>query len=290
MTGGAGFIGKELVNSLVRCGHTVKVFDINDPVNTNVEWIEGNLLDKGSVEEACQDVDVIFHLASMSDVYKANAQPTDCLAINCVGTINLLEQMLVNGIDRIILASSVWVYGNTQKCVTEMSPVMPCDNIYAYTKALQEYFVIKSGVKYTILRYSSCYGRNMREEMVIAKFVERARKGECLEIHGDGQQKRCFIHVEDLVEGSVSAMKKVGENETFNLAGAELMTINRMVDVLRRYFPRLEVVYKPSRSGDFVGTRVNIEKARQVLGWEGKTGFEEGIEKYLKYIKKRRVL
>lgn len=282
MTGGSGFIGKELVNNLVGCGYKVKVFDINDPVNTNVEWIEGNLLDKGRVGVACQNVDAVFHLASVSNAYKAKAQPTDCIAINCVGTINLLEEMLINRIDRVVLASSVWVYGNTRKCVTETSPVMPCDNIYAYTKALQEYFVIKSGIKYTIFRYGSCYGRNMRKEMVIAKFVENVRKKGVIQIHGDGEQGRCFVHIKDLVDATRKSMSPVAENQIFNVVGSEYITVNNIVNYLQKLFGNFSISHGCGKI-ECGGTEISIEKAKEVLGWGPKVSFIEGLRDYVEY-------
>lgn len=289
VTGGSGFIGSHLVDKLLDKGYVIRVFDKLKPLGEDVEWYQGDLQDQKEILEACRDVEAIYHLAAVADVNVALSQPELCLQINEVGTANLLRAATAKEVDRIILASTTWVYGRTEGEVDEDRPIPPPEHIYTKTKIGQEHLVITwqkhYGLPYTILRYGIPYGPRMRSNMAIAIFVRKAMRKEPITIFGNGTQGRCYIYVEDLAEGNVLASKESGKNEVFNLAGAEFVTINRVVADLKQNFGKINSEHKPLRPSDFKGARVSIEKARKILGWNPKISFEKGLGKYVEYVR-----
>jgi len=286
VTGGSGFIGSHVTTRLVEKGYNVRVFDQRKPQHESVSWFKGDLLNEKDVLEACEDVEYIFHLAAIADVNTALSHPELCLAVNETGTINLLRAAEAKEVDRIILASTTWVYGRTEGLVDETILLPMPDHIYTKTKIGQEQLVHAwykhYALPYTILRYDIPYGPGMRSNMAIAIFVRKAMQKEAISIFGDGTQGRCFIYVEDLAEGNVAALKGRAENQVFNLAGAEFITINQVVDDLKKIFRKVKVEYKQSRQEDFRGAKVSITKAKRLLGWAPKTNFQEGLGLYVK--------
>jgi UDP-glucose 4-epimerase len=267
----------------------VRVFDTVKPLREDVEWFKGDLLNDEDVLRACADVKAVFHLAAVADVNVALSDPEKCVWVNEAGTAKLLKAVVKKEVDRIIDASSTWVYGRTEGVVDENTLMPIPDHIYTKTKIGQEHMIYSwhkhYGMPYTILRYDIPYGPRMRSNMVIAIFVRKAIKNEPITIFGDGEQGRCFIHVEDLAEGNVAALKQNGKNQVFNLAGKEFVTINQIVYNLKQNFGEINVKHGPSPPSDFRGVQVNIEKAKRLLGWEPKTPFQVGLRKYVKYLK-----
>jgi UDP-glucose 4-epimerase len=229
----------------------------------------------------------VFHLGAIADVNVATVNPTLCLQINEIGTLNLLKAASATEIERIILASTTWVYGKTKGEVDENTPIPPPDHIYTKTKIGQEHLLAAyhehTGLTYTILRYDIPYGPRMRSNLVMSIFVRKAMQIEPITVFGDGNQGRCFIYVEDLAEGNVAALKQTACNQIFNLAGSDFVTINRIVECLRSEFD-LKLEHLPPRPNDFLGVTVNIDKARKQLGWEPKTKFDTGLRKYIRYV------
>lgn len=291
VTGGSGFIGSHVVDKLVDNECTVRVFDKLKPGRDDVEWFEGDLLDENDVLGACKDVEFVYHLGAVADVNVAILNPTLCLQINELGTLNLLKAASASEIDRIILASTTWVYGKTEGEVNENTPIPPPDHIYTKTKIGQEHLLSayheQTGLPYTILRYDIPYGPRMRSNLVMGVFVRKAMQKEPITVFGDGNQGRCFIYVEDLAEGNVAALKSAASNQVYNLAGTEFVTINDIVDSLRESFD-LKLEHSPPRPNDFRGVIVNIDKARKQLGWKPKTKFKVGLRKYIDYVQNQK--
>jgi|Deesub1362B_J571_1020462.scaffolds.fasta_scaffold00023_143 UDP-glucose 4-epimerase len=289
VTGGSGFIGSHIVDKLVEKGYQIRVFDLNRPYSDDVEWFKGDILNLEDLLKACKDIEYIFHLAAIADVNVAISHPDLCIKVNELGTLNLLKAATANEVERIILASTTWVYGKTEGVVTEETPLPPPDNIYTKTKIGQEHLVIswsnRYNMPYTILRYGIPYGPRMRENMAIAIFVKKALRNETITIFGDGKQGRCFIYVEDLAEGNIAALSEKAKYQILNMAGKEFVTLNMVIDELRRIFDKVIVKYDMERIGDFRGVIVNIEKAKILLDWEPRVSFREGLRKYLDYIK-----
>lgn len=289
VTGGSGFIGGHLVDKLVDKGYDVRVFDQIKPLRDDVEWFQGDLLNDQDLLLACKNVEAAYHLAAIADVGVAVSNTSACININEVGTVNLLKACISREVERVILASSTWVYGKTEGVVTEENLLPPPEHIYTKTKIGQEHLVIAwqkhFGLPYTILRYGIPYGPRMRSNLAIAIFVRRAMRKEPITIFGDGNQGRCFIYVEDLAEGNVVASSKGGENQVFNIAGAEFVTINQIVEGLKAIFGDVPIERKPPRPADFKGSKISIKKAEKMLKWKPKTSFNEGLKKYIDYVK-----
>jgi len=285
VTGGAGFIGSHLACVLLDQGFEVRVFDKVRPPNDRVDWFKGDLLSKENVFDATKDVEAVFHLAAIADVNVAVADPDLCLAVNELGTLNLLRASSGREVNRFLLASTVWVYGKSEGVVTEQTPIPPPLDTYTKTKIGQEHLVhswcSSHSLSYTILRYDIPYGPGMRGNMAIASFVRRAMRKEPISIYGEGSQGRCWVFIEDLVHANCLAMGEKARNEIINLAGNEFMTISQIVDLLERAFGSIPVKHEPPRSGDFKGVLTNIEKARTLLGWSPKTSFSEGLSRYI---------
>jgi UDP-glucose 4-epimerase len=292
VTGGSGFIGSHLVDKLREKGYDVRVFDLIKPHRDDVEWVKGDILDKEAVFRSFKDAEYVFHLAAVADVNVALSNPELCVQVNEVGTVNILEAARSFETERVILASTTWVYGGTEGVVTEETPIKPPNHLYTATKIAQEYLItswnLHYGLPYTILRYDIPYGPRMRTNMAIAIFVKKAMRKEPITIFGDGNQGRCFIYVEDLAEGNVAALNEKAKNQVINLAGGEFVTINRVVDELKKIFGDITVKYEPPRPGDFRGAIVSIEKAKKLLGWEPKTPFNIGLRNYMEYVKSHR--
>ena len=283
VTGGAGFIGKKLVDNLLKEECDVKVFDITKP-SEGVQWIEGNLLNYKDVLRACKDSEYIFHLASIADVYYAMSNPKLCEEINETGFSNLIRAAIKCEVNRIILASTVWVYGNKSiNVLTEDLQISPVNHIYAKTKAKQEEYLYSGdyGLEYTILRYESSYGFGMRTNTAIERFVRRARKKKNITIYGSGEQGRCFIHVDDVVNGTISALTSQASNQIYNIAGRQYITINQVINQLQKHFLDISIIYERKRDNDYFGAKVCIEKAKKDLNWEPKINFFDWFDTYI---------
>jgi UDP-glucose 4-epimerase len=289
VTGGSGFIGSHVTDELLRKDHEVVIFDRVKPLRDDVEWFDGDLLNEKDVLEACKDVEAVYHLAAIADVNVALSHFDTCLLVNEMGTMNFLKSATAEEVERIVLASTTWVYGRSKGVVNEDTPTPFPDHIYTKTKIGQEHLVYSwnqhHGLPFTILRYDIPYGPRMRSNMAISIFVRRAMRGEPISIFGDGKQGRCWIYIEDLAEGNVAALAEGGKNEIINLAGPEFVTMNQIAEALKEILGDIPVKYEPARPHDFEGSVTSVEKAEKLLKWKPKTPFKEGLHKYIRYVK-----
>jgi len=209
--------------------------------------------------------------------------------INEMGTMNFLQSATAQEVERIVLASTSWVYGRSKGTVTEETPIPFPDHIYTKTKIGQEHLVFSwnqhHGLPYTILRYDIPYGPRMRSNMAISIFVRKALRGEPISIFGDGKQGRCWIYIEDLAEGNVAALAETAQNQIINLAGAEFVSMNQIAEGLKEFFGNLEIRHEPARPHDFEGSVTSIEKAKKLLKWTPRTPFKKGLRQYIDYVK-----
>lgn len=296
VTGGSGFIGSHVVDKLLGAGYEVAVIDHRvKPHRDDVEFLDVDIIDFASVLEATQNCDYIFHLAAVSNVNHAFKNPVYTVALNTLGTANLLEAARKNEATRIIFASTVWVYtGCKDENVDENSPFyMPgAGHIYSSTKIASEFYIHDYqelyDVPFTILRYGIPYGPRMRDELLIPIFLKKAFNGEPLTISGDGSQYRNFIYVEDLAEANVLALSEKAKNETFNLEGMRKVTVKEVAETIKKLVGNsVQIIHTAARPGDYRGKEVSDLKAKEVLGWNPKVDFEEGIRKTVEWYKKK---
>lgn len=286
VTGGSGFIGANVVDALVGAGRTVRVLDPIRPERDDVEWHPVDILDVDSLVPAVEGTEATFHLAAMADVNDIFAEPAKAVALNIQGTVNVLEAARRTEAGRVILASTVWVYGSTVGEVVDEATPFTLDtdrHLYITTKIASEFacrdYLNLYGRPFTILRYGIPYGPRMRETTVMSAFFRRALAGEALTIDGDGMQARNFVYVEDLARAHLLALLPQAENEVINVDGPVPVTIRQVAELTAELVGNVDVSFGPSRPGDLGNQTVRNDKARDLLGWEPKVGIEDGMRR-----------
>jgi UDP-glucose 4-epimerase len=290
VTGGSGFIGSHVVDKLATAGHQVVVIDNRPPDQTDVVYRDVDVRDLSGLVRATSGCDAILHLAGISNVNDAMADPVATMDVNVVGTARVCEAARRNEVGRTVLASTVWVYAAAvgDGIATEETPLFTTgtEHVYTASKLAAELAVTSFGelygLRYTILRYGIPFGPGMREELVIPRFVDHALRRGKLTIYGDGLQFRNYVYVEDLAEAHLRVFEDSAANQIINLEGPEPVSIRRAAEVVRELInPRLPIELVPGRPGDYAGRQVSAAKATRLLGWTARTSFEEGIRRYL---------
>jgi UDP-glucose 4-epimerase len=297
VTGGSGFIGSHVVDALVDDGHSVTVIDHRTkPHRPDVRYEDVDLLDLSSVLVATREAEHVFHLAAVSNVNHAFKYPVFTASLNVMGTSNVLEAARINGVKRVHFASTVWVYNGApgKEEVEETSPFYMdgAGHIYTSTKMAAEMlfhnYRVLYDVPFTIWRYGIPYGPRMREELLIPIFLKKAFAGEPLTIAGQGDQFRRFIFVRDLAKAHIVGMNSLAENQTYNLEGAEKVTVLQVAQNIQRLVgDHVKIVFGPERPGDFAGREVSAEKAKRELGWAATTKFEDGLRQTVDWFRQR---
>jgi UDP-glucose 4-epimerase len=292
ITGGSGFIGSHVIDALVGAGHEVVVLDTRPPHRLDVGFREGDINDLPTVIRATTGVDAVFHLAAVSNVDDAIADPVGTMELNVVGTARVCEAAKRNQVGRVILASTVWAYASAAAEADELTEdtalaTVGTGHVYTASKVASELVVTSFGelygLPYTILRYGIPFGPRMREQLVIARFVRNAAKGTPITIHGDGSQYRNYVYIEDLADAHVRVLENEGaRDQTINLEGPAPVTIRQIAEVVRDLVnPSVQIEFINSRPGDFAGRPVSAARAAQILGWTATTTFEQGMRKYV---------
>lgn len=298
VTGGAGFIGSFVVDQLRSAGHEAVIFDVrHSPHHApgEVPTVIGDVLDFDSVREAARGCDAIAHLAAAADVGEVAKDPESAERLNARGTFNVLEAAREEGVERVIYASTIWVYSEADGHVDEDVPLHPPAHLYTATKLAGELYCRSYselfGLDTTILRFGIPYGPRARPAAVVPSFVGKALAGEALSIAGTGEQTRRFVYVEDLAEGVVRALAPVAANRTYNLVGSEDVSIRQIADTVRSLVGDVEIEHTPGRAGDFSGgAEISGERARRELGWHAETDFRDGVAKYIAWQRRQDLL
>jgi UDP-glucose 4-epimerase len=298
VTGASGFIGSHVVDALAGAGHEVAVIDLRAPHRPDVEHREASILDSAAMNDAAAGLDALFHLAAVADVNDVVADPAAAIELNVTGTVRALEAARKNGVKRFLLASTVWFYSSIPPMdgdtVDETALVDPAAVRHVYTTSkvaaemlCHDYWNMHQ-LPFTVLRYGIPYGPRMRFSLVIPVFVRKALRGEALTLSGDGSQHRKFVYVEDLARAHVLALGDTAQNQTYNLDGAEKITIKRIAEtVLRLTGAERPIEFMPARAGDYAGKDVVSEKAARELGWEPQIDFEEGMKRTVPWLVER---
>jgi len=295
VTGGAGFIGSHLVETLVGRGEPVRVLDDFSTgrrenlamVRGRVEVVEGDVRDRAVVARAMEGVDVVAHLAAVSSVQASLERPVVVWAVNVDGTLNLLEAARAVGVRRFVFASSAAVYGDhTDLPLQEGLPPRPLSP-YAASKAAGEalcraYFA-SFGLPTVALRFFNVYGPRQDPRSpysgVISIFVDRMRRGLPPVVYGDGHQTRDFVYVADVVEAVLrAAEREEAVGEVFNIAGGRQTSVLELVKVLNHVLgTHLEPVFAPPRPGEVRHSLANVQRVREVVGWNAEMSLWEGM-------------
>jgi len=290
--GGSGFIGSHVVDKLLDAGHDVTVFDIMRPHRPDVRHVVADILDASRTTVALAGrYDALYLLAAISDVNDVFHIPVESAQVNIMAVGHVLEAARRTGAGRVILASTTWVYALADpEEVDEETPLRlnRVNHIYTASKLAAEMlchsYHTLYGIDTTILRYGIPYGPRARLGTVLASFVSLAMQGRPIVIQGDGTQWRSLVAVEDLALGNVAALHETARNQTYNLDGPERIEVRRVAAKVRQFFPEVEIQHTEKRPGDLRPKVVSSRKALAELGWKPEITFEEGAERYIKWV------
>ena len=297
ITGGAGFIGRHLIKSLLKNNHKVTIYeDFSNSNKNNIEdickdgalLIIGSLTDYSLLEKSLKDFDFVIHLAAKIDILESIDNPEITNKINVEGTINVLRACVKNNIKNIVAASSAAVYGNTKIIpVTEDSipnPVSP----YGADKISMEFYLRAFSNAFNLntisLRFFNVYGTGQSNAYagVITKFLQNIKSKKSLEIFGDGKNTRDYVFIDDLIHGILQAIKNIqGQKGTvYNLASGTSTSVNDLAILMLKISNKnLEIIHKLSRPGDLLFSEVLILKAQNELNYNPKFNLESGLIK-----------
>lgn len=291
--GGGGFIGSHVVDRLVGAGHEVRVIDLASRWrNRAAEYRELDLFDPDGLADALAGCAAVFHLAGASDVNDVAADPVGAVRLNVEGTARVLAAASQQHCDRVLFASTVWVYGATAGDGerTEDAPVdlARAGHVYVATKLAAELLVHSYREMYrqhfTILRYGIPYGPRMREALVVARFVRAALAGEPITIAGTGEQQRNYVYVGDLADAHVRALSPAAADQVLALEGGTPVSVREIADTVRELIAPVPVEHVPARSGDYQGVTVSNRRAKEMLDWSPQTSFAVGLRRYLDWL------
>ena len=299
VTGGAGFIGSNMVKKLLELQVEVRVLDNfssgyreNLTKSEHLILLEGDVLDVEMVEKAVQGVDVIFHFAASVGNKRSIDHPLVDAQINVIGTLNILEAARKAGVKKLVVSSSAGIFGELKILpIREDHPVEP-DTPYGCSKLYEEKIALSYSKLYPMdvvcLRYFNVYGPNQRYDAygnVIPIFVFRMLKGEPLFVYGDGEQTRDFIHVDDVVQANIKAAE-ANLSGVFNIASGERITINNLIELVISGRNPVEVIYTSERLGDVKHSIADISLASQRFGFKPQINMHKGISEYVDWASK----
>ncbi len=280
VTGGAGFIGRHLVEFLSQ-NNIVLVYDnLSNSTNENAaslvkkgaKFLKGDILDVESLYEFAKGVDVVIHLAAKSDVSDSMKNPEITNKVNVDGTANVLQCCVRNKIKKIIFASSAAVYGDCDNIITEKTLTNPLSP-YGQSKLDAEKIIIKTcqenNISHIIFRMFNVYGKGQNKQYagVITKFFKNISENKPLVIYGDGKQTRDFISIHDIVKAYDCATKldKVG---IYNIASGKSITINELSkDILSSLNKKIEIKHTEEQRGGIQTSQADITLAKKELGF-----------------------
>jgi UDP-glucose 4-epimerase len=297
VTGGCGFIGSHVVDHLVAAGHEVRVVDKKKRwLNPGASYVTADIFDETVLRDAIRGCDAVFHLAGVADVNEVAADPVSAVRLDVEGVARVLDAARRGRCGRVLLASTVWVYGATAGNGerTEDAPVdlARSGHLYVSTKLAAE-MVMRSYMEmydqeFTILRYGVPYGPRMREALVIARFVRAAKDGEPIMIAGTGEQQRNFVYVEDLAEAHVLALKAAAVNQTIALEGDTPVSVNEIAEAVQLLVRQVPLRHTDGRAADYEGVSNSNQRAKDILSWSPSTPLAEGIRRYLAWLHSQR--
>lgn len=307
ITGGAGFIGSNLADELIRKGRDVKIVDnLSTGFRENLmeiegrfEFIEGDLNDESVLEEAVHGVEVVFHQAALPSVPRSVEDPLATHEACASATLKLLTKAKDAGVRRFIYAASSSAYGD-QPVLPKVETMVPEPlSPYAAAKLAGEHYCSVFhrifGLETVSLRYFNVFGPRQNPSSmysgVISRFIDALMKGDTPVIYGDGEQSRDFTYIANVVNANIRAAEITeGFGETYNAANGERTTLNELLEVLKRVTGRADAAadHQPPRRGDVLHSQADNSKAVQALGYENLIGLEEGLRRTIDWWKDSR--
>jgi UDP-glucose 4-epimerase len=296
VTGGAGFIGTALTNRLVGEGHQVRVLDdlsAGDPsgLHPDALFTRGDVRDRPKLWTLLQKADCVFHLAARVSTQESILYPREYNDVNVGGTVCLAEAIRDAGVKRVVFTSSATVYGSQpRQPVGERNwprPTVP----YAVSKLAAELYLFAlgelNGIETIVLRIFNAYGPGQRippaHAPVVASFTKNVLSRASVVVHGDGNQTRDFVYVDDVVEALVSAATAAGVGGSIiNIGSGDETSINGLIATLGQVTRRQpDVIYNPQESGGIARLVADLTRARQLLGYQPRVSLTEGLQRLL---------
>lgn len=291
VTGGAGFIGTHLVDALVADNEVRVLDDLSSGdrafVSEDAEFFHGDIRDEEAVREAMADIDLVYHQAASVSVSHSVEQPRQSHETNVGGTLTILEEARRQDA-RVVFASSAAIYGEPEsRPVTEAHPTEP-QSPYGLEKLTGDRYVRLYNELYGLetvpLRYFNVYGPRQTGgdyTGVITIFLEQVQSGEPLTVHGDGTQTRDFVYVDDIVQANLRAGVTDAVGEPFNIGTGESVSIRELAETVQSMAGRsVEIVHEDAREGDISESEADIDRARELLGYQPTTEFREGLASF----------
>lgn len=306
VTGGAGFIGSNLVEDLVSQGYNIKVLDNFETgkrenlsgLENKIELVKGDIRDMRLVKNAVKGVDYISHQAALPSMIKSIEEPIPTTEVNILGTLNILLAARDSGVQRIVYASSSSVYAGVDELPKRESMNMVPTSPYGLTKVANEhYFKIFHdiyGLKSVGLRYFNIFGpkQDPKSEYaaVIPKFINLMLNDKEPPIYGDGKQTRDFTYVKDAAIANIISLKaKRADGYAYNIAGGKQTSINDLVRKINEMLGKnIKPIYENPKPGDPKYSEADISEAVKNLGYKPKYGFGEGLKLTVDWFSKRR--
>lgn len=301
ITGGAGFIGSSIADAYRELGHELVIVDnlstgVLDNVPKGAAFYQMDIRDEGLADVVREhNIDIINHHAAQIDVRKSVEDPRYDLAVNVLGSINVIEAALAHGVKRLIFASSGGAgYGEQVYFpADEQHPIAPCSP-YGITKVTVErylhYYHQVRGLTYTTFRYTNVYGPRQNphgEAGVVAIFCDKLLRGQQPVINGDGEQTRDYVYIDDVVRANVRGLEMVG-SDTLNVCTARESSVN---DIFRTLNDALgapaKEVHGPAKDGEQQRSVCSFEKIRSLHGWEPRMSMDEGLRRTMQWFRER---
>jgi len=297
ITGGSGFIGSTLARQLLEfrkennLDFEIRAIDILRPQIPEVECRQGSILDISDLSEAARGCDAVVHLAAILGVRNSETRRLDCLNINIVGTVNVLNACVQDRVKKFIFASSSEVYGDQRVFpIKETNPLNP-KSVYAVSKLAGEEYVRATcgryAMDYSILRFFNVYGPGQVGQFVVPRFIMAVQNDKSPEVYGSGDRKRSFCYAEDVTKGILKALFSDKANgETFNIGNdSEMISIldlaNKIIQISGK--SHIKPVMVAQGASDRTEAREiferspDISKARSMLGYEPSCSLENGL-------------
>src|SRR5580765_1412323 len=298
VTGGAGFIGSNLADELIRQGARVNIIDNFvtgfrenlEEISGDFEFIEGDINDDAALAKAIEGVEIVFHEAALPSVPRSVDNPAETHQACVNGTFNLLVKAKAAGVKRFIYAASSSAYGD-QPTLPKVETMRPDPlSPYAVAKLTGELYCRAFnnvyGLETIALRYFNVFGPRQNPASmysgVISRFIDALMTGQTPVIYGDGEQSRDFTYIANVVDANIRAAQTgKGLGETMNAANGERISLNELLDVLKTITgnPDVTADYQPARSGDVKHSQADNQRAVECLGYARIVGLEEGLRK-----------
>ncbi|GCE46806.1 SDR family oxidoreductase [Thermosporothrix hazakensis] len=302
ITGGAGFIGSHIAETLLERGEAVRIFDSLDVGKAenltllrqrfdDVEFIQGDIRDLDALKKATEGIEIIFHQAALASVPRSVIAPTASLEINVNGTQNVLIAARDSGVRRVVYASSSSIYGNAPQLPKQEhmrpEPISPYAAHKLAGETLCHVFTRIYGLETVSLRYFNVFGPRQdpyaEYAAVVPRFLASILTGRRPVIFGDGEQTRDFTYIENVVQANLQAAiapRAVGE--VLNIGLGESISLNTMLCIAGKLLNReIEAEYRPARPGDVRNSLADISKARELINYHPSVRFEDGLARTL---------